>query len=162
MWQVIAGTPGKSRWAFVLETTRTQWPHGRMSILGTGSADREPTTGDTAGTLLLHVTATSMDVSPPWFPSERVNVLPAFAQLNDVIGDALIPDNIDCEPWAMRSLEGQLSQAPDGRDALWASILALWRLGSLEKIMSEMDEDAKQLWRLHVLAWLVRVDGRSR
>jgi hypothetical protein len=97
-----------------------------------------------------------------WLPSDCNRELPLFLDLEDVTEDQLQPDPTHYEHWARRSLAEQLSQASEGEDALWASVMGLRRLKYLERISEMAGEEVGRLWRLHASAWLVSDDGCSR
>jgi hypothetical protein len=112
--------------------------------------------------LSFHVTTTRMDLSASGPPSERNSGLPFFRELAEVVKEALVPNQKDHKEWARRTLEVQLSQASECRDALWASVLGLWRLQYLQPSLKDAGEELRGLWRLHTSALLVSGDRRSR
>jgi hypothetical protein len=140
-------------------STEESGAHHRIAFSATGTSGRESIGGQAAGSMLFHSTM-SIDLSSSWSPSEHGNPLPAFRQLTVLVEQDLKPDSTHHGPWAMGTLVEELSQVPAGRDALWASILGLWRLKYLEHIVEEEPEDVKQCWRSHVSAWVVRAHRR--
>lgn len=52
----------------------------------------------------------------------------------------------------MKTLQSELEATPDGKDALWEGIVALWRLRLCDKKGANDDN-----WRNLVSAWLVRI-----
>jgi hypothetical protein len=101
-----------------------------------------------------------MESSTPWAASKYHRWLPIYKALKEVIEDGLTPDPDHYEAWAKRSLAEQLSQAFKSQDAIWESVLGLWRLKYLEPTLETADEQVKTLWRLHASAWLVSADKR--
>jgi hypothetical protein len=131
-------------------------------VSGTGASDREFTPRVAATLRLFHVTTTAMDTSASWPASDGNGELPMFRELATVIKDRLTPDPMHHQRWARRSLAEHLSQASENEDALWASVLGLWRLRYLEPILNELTEEARKLWQSHVSAWLVSGGRRWR
>ena len=56
------------------------------------------------------------------------------------------------------SFSGIFSQFPQAKEALWESVLSLWRLKITAPDREETEDDV--LWAGHVSAWLVSVSLR--
>ena len=100
----------------------------------------------------------SLNLSIPWVPSSNGEVLHPFDRLTEVIESKCTPIPSADKPWLRKAHEEVLSKFPNAAEALWETVLALWRL----KITAP-DEDSDPddvLWESHVSAWLVSVSGR--
>jgi hypothetical protein len=93
-----------------------------------------------------------MDLSTPWTPSLDGNVCAASHLYQLVQND--FPNSINNTPWAERTLKEELAKTPAAQQALWESILALWRLNLTLKKTSE-NADWCTDWCNLVSAWLV-------
>ena len=94
---------------------------------------------------------TNMDISKPWTPQLNGNDCAPCALYLDVVGEEMRPSTRSDGPWALKTLEPELSKTPFAREALWEGILALWRL-KVEEEAGSNDET----WRSLTSAWLVR------
>ena len=104
--------------------------------------------------------AVSLNLSIPWVPSSNGEVLRPFDRLTEVVESKCTPIPSADKPWLRKTHEEVLSKFPNAAEALWETVLALWRL----KITAP-DEDSDPddvLWESHVSAWLVGVSGPSR
>ena len=89
-----------------------------------------------------------MDLSVPWTPSLKGKHCPTSILYRSVY-DAY-PNSISHKPWAKKTLESELEKRPEAREALWESILMLWRLSlTMRKAPSTTN------WLNLVSAWLV-------
>jgi hypothetical protein len=118
-----------------------------------------PIPKDTEGTFCAplatspQILTMEMDLSPAWRPSRRG--LAPFPALREAEGDGLVPNEIHHMPWAKRTLEEELSQSPNDRDAVWQSVLFLWRLEYLASDWETSGEGFRRLWQQYVSEWLV-------
>jgi hypothetical protein len=112
---------------------------------------------DPEGTRFAHIDTapptTSMDLSTAWRPSGRA--LEAFPALQAVEKECLVPNQMHHGSWAKRTLEQDLAQSPTGRDAIWQSVLFLWRLEFLVSDWEGADGGFRRLWQQYVSEWLV-------
>ncbi|KAF9781081.1 hypothetical protein BJ322DRAFT_1111792 [Thelephora terrestris] len=99
-----------------------------------------------------------MDLSSSWDPTKGTNGLapfPAFAQIqtydespsSQVLSDA---------GWTKRELMPYLTGSGDGSEAIWESVLAIWRLRALEKDLEDGGKPFCALWQVYLTAWLQR------
>lgn len=77
-------------------------------------------------------------------------VLSPCALYNRMVKAGDLPNSMQDPTWIRRALDPFVANVPEGADALWECVLALWRL----KLMEEAGSD-DEVWRLHVSAWLV-------
>ena len=91
-------------------------------------------------------------LSTPWTPTLDRDKCAPCALYDSVVDEEATPNAIDDAAWTMEAMELELEAAPDGKDALWEGILALWRL----KLCEERATNDKS-WKNLVLAWLVRL-----
>jgi hypothetical protein len=90
------------------------------------------------------------DFSVLWTPSYRDRTCAKYGPYEDEVEEGTQP-KFRVEPtWARKALADELAKTPAAAEALWESILALWRLKELEDPGSNRLE-----WRLLVAAWLV-------
>lgn len=90
-------------------------------------------------------------LSTPWTPTLNGQVCTPYALYNSVVNECAMPNAVQDAAWTMKTLESELEATPDGKDALWEGILALWRLRLCDKSGAKDDN-----WRNLVSAWLVR------
>jgi hypothetical protein len=95
----------------------------------------------------------SLDLSPAWIPCDKD--LSSFALLQEVLEDKLMPNPVDDKPWARETLDGELSQASEGQEALWQSVLWLWRIDYLVPELKGADAGLRMLWQRYTSRWLV-------
>jgi hypothetical protein len=101
-----------------------------------------------------HLTPTTyMDLVTPWRPSGRG--MEVFPELVEVEKEGLVPNQMHHKPWARRTLERDLSQSPNGRDAIWESILFLWRLEYLTSEWKNAKGGFRKHWQQYASEWLV-------
>jgi hypothetical protein len=112
---------------------------------------------DPEGTRFAHIDTapptTSMNLSTAWRPSGRASE--AFPALQAVGKVGLVPIQMHHGSWAGRTLEQDLAQSPAGRDAIWQSILFLWRLEYLVSDWERAYSGFRRLWQHYVSEWLV-------
>jgi hypothetical protein len=53
--------------------------------------------------------------------------------------------------WSEEMVEMELDQSPEGAEALWECVVALWRLN----MAGDEGEGEDEVWQQHVSAWLV-------
>lgn len=90
-------------------------------------------------------------LSTPWTPTLNGRKCASYGAYDQFVEEGASPNPIDDKPWAVENLNWQLEQRPDGKDALWEGILALWRLK-----LFEAEGANEETWRGLVSAWLVR------
>jgi len=93
-----------------------------------------------------------MDLSVPWVPTTNGNVLRPLARYDEVVDSACAPVPRQDRPWVKTTYSDIFSKHPQAGEALWESVLALWRLKVVVPEEADVDDD---LWAEHVLAWLV-------
>lgn len=93
-----------------------------------------------------------MDVSTPWTPLLDGNVC-AVSHLYQLAQDDS-PNSISDTPWAKKTLKAELAKTPVAQEALWESIVALWRLNLTMQKTSE-NTGWRTDWCNLVSAWLV-------
>ena len=93
-----------------------------------------------------------MDISAPWTPLLDGNVF-ATSHLYQSVQDAS-PNSISDKPWAKKTLQTELAKTPAAQEALWESILMLWRLNLTLRETSK-NTDWRTGWCNLVSAWLV-------
>jgi hypothetical protein len=107
--------------------------------------------------LTSHHSAIAMNVPTPWVPSWNGDPLSTFKELQDVLEDKLVPIPTRDGAWAKQTLKPALLKIPaNGREAVWESVLALWRLD----YATPRDDGSKSLWQQFTSAWLVRDQQR--
>jgi hypothetical protein len=89
-----------------------------------------------------------MNLSTPWTPLLNGKPCPTSV-LYQQVHDAS-PNSISHTAWAEKTLATELKKTPEARDALWESILMLWRL---RLTMNKASENTN--WHNLVSAWLV-------
>jgi hypothetical protein len=97
------------------------------------------------------VSSMSSILTTPWTPVLDERKCTPFAAYYDIAEEGAMPNVVDNPGWSLESLESELAKTPDGKDALWEGILALWRLN----LVAEGGTHNKS-WRKLVSAWLVR------
>lgn len=94
-----------------------------------------------------------MDSSTPWVPSWNGDRLTPFDALREVQEDGLVPTPAKHRAWSEMTLERELSRIPEGREAIWNSVLELWRL---KYVGYHAKDESASLWQQLTSAWLVR------
>jgi hypothetical protein len=92
-----------------------------------------------------------MAYSSPWTPELNKTKCAPCASYDESVREA-VPNSIQHPAWAKRKLSAELGKTPEARDALWESILMLWRLNMITE-RSHKDLN----WQKLVSAWLVCV-----
>lgn len=88
--------------------------------------------------------------STSWAPVWNGIVLPNFEPYGALVEDEVTPARGRGPDWTKKTILGQLENTPTGKDVIWETVLALFRLRSLE------DEEMKgKLWQQLVSAWMV-------
>jgi hypothetical protein len=96
-----------------------------------------------------------MDLSANWVPQLNGNNLAPFEALQEIEANDLVPD-FEKEPsWAKGTVLKSLANVPKGRDAIWGSVLAVWRLRRLEGRLEDASEGFAMLWEEYLTAWVV-------
>ena len=90
-------------------------------------------------------------LSTPWVPTLHKHTCGSYTPYDEVVDENAEPNPIEHAQWARRNLESELEKAPDGADALWEVVLALWRLKLFEETGGP-----DETWQKLVSAWLVR------
>ncbi|KAF9778346.1 hypothetical protein BJ322DRAFT_1114155 [Thelephora terrestris] len=88
-----------------------------------------------------------------WTPMQGPNGLTPFEAFQEVERDEETPDHES--RWAKVDLRGLLVGSPGCEDVVWKSVLAIWRLKSMEERLKEETALAEP-WAQHLSAWLTR------
>ena len=94
-----------------------------------------------------------MNLSSPWTPTLNGIILPSLGRYQVVVDEDAKPYSRTAPGWDEKSIKTLIANIPQAGDALWETVLALWRLKLVEPSEDEMEED--ELWRNWVMAWLV-------
>jgi hypothetical protein len=94
----------------------------------------------------------SIVLSTPWTPTLDRRKCTPYALYAIAVDEDAMPNAIDDPTWTMEALESELEATPDGKDALWEGILALWRLK-----LCEEEGINHESWQNLVSAWMVRM-----
>lgn len=86
----------------------------------------------------------------PWTPTLNRRKCASYSAYNQFAEEGASPNPIDNTYWALENLGRQLEERPDGKDALWEGILALWQLK-----LFEVQGAIEKMWQGLVSAWLV-------
>jgi hypothetical protein len=98
-----------------------------------------------------------MDLSSSWDPTAGTNGLapfPAFAQIqtyDESPSSAVLSD----ASWTKKKLMPYLTGSGADSEAIWKSVLAIWRLKALEKDLEDGGKPFCALWQVYLTAWLV-------
>jgi len=76
--------------------------------------------------------ARSVRLSAPWVISLHGQFLPSFAPYDTLVTDEEVPSASRTPHWSLKAHATVLDQIPEGRDVLWESVLALYRLQMVE------------------------------
>ena len=87
----------------------------------------------------------------PWTPVLDGWRCVRYAPYDDSVEEGAIPNVCDNPGWDLDSLESEFAKTPQGKDALWEGILALWRLN-----LTVGEGTNNENWQNLVSAWLVR------
>ena len=90
------------------------------------------------------------DPSDSWVPIWDGVVLPKFEPYEEMVADEVAPFGGKDPAWTKTTTFNELKNVPLGRDAIWQTVLALYRLKELES-----RETKGRIWQKLVLAWLV-------
>lgn len=91
-----------------------------------------------------------MIFSTDWIPAFLSDGHPVFEAYGWTVERDLQPDPISDAVWTRDQVFRQTEYLPLAADALWESVLALWRLRKVRPVRIDLD-----LWRQYVVAWLV-------
>lgn len=92
-----------------------------------------------------------MDLSPSWSPSIDLDEFPDLIAIEE---NALVPGPSNDPAWTRSAIKRILVNVPEGFEAIWASVLAVWRLKTLEEKL-EGDSPIQILWSQYLAEWLV-------
>lgn len=92
-----------------------------------------------------------MDLSSSWSPKDELD---HFQELFEIEENTLAPGPATDPSWMRVTVKKALANVPDGFEAIWQSVLAIWRLKTLE-VKLEGDSPIQILWMQHLSAWLV-------
>ena len=96
----------------------------------------------------IRVVRRKIDMTVPWQPIDSTGQkLAVSEEYDDLVRENPAPTHLD-HGWET-TLEGLLREYPKTAEAIWDSLVALWRLEKLARRMS------KGVWRDHALAWMV-------
>jgi len=90
----------------------------------------------------------TIDLATPWVAALNGNNLAPYARLEALAAAKDAPNGSTHPSWSWATNSPVLKSVPAGKEALWESVVALYRLQKLE-------EDDSDLWRDYVCAWLV-------
>ena len=98
----------------------------------------------------VRVVHRKIDMTIPWQPIDSTGQkLAVSEEYEALVRENPTPTQLD-HGWET-TLEGLLREYPKTAEAIWDSLVALWRLEKLARRMS------KGVWRDHALAWMVSV-----
>jgi len=101
--------------------------------------------------VIMAATNPNSMLAVPWTPVLNGKEVSSCDLYNRVVEDEAKPAGKHDEDWLRRSLEVAFAEAPQGAEALWECMLAIWRLKVEEEDGSEDDT-----WKDLLCAWLVR------
>ena len=107
---------------------------------------------------LTFLQMTSAVFSVPWTPWLDGHVLAPLESIANLVDYNSLPDFRYNHSWSLKVVHPLLNKAPEvAREALWESVVAIWRL-------SEVDDTAHgdSNWADYLEAWLVSVNSWSR
>ena len=96
----------------------------------------------------------TVDLSTPWVPTLDGNQLAPFAKYEELVQDEEMPSAKKSPEWSIKAHKQILEKVPEVKEALWETVLGVYRLQMLE-------EEADELWINYLQAWLVRRDLRD-
>jgi hypothetical protein len=91
----------------------------------------------------------SVDLSTPWVAALNGNNLAPFPALVQLAEDDERPSALRDPGWSKKSVTALTAKISDKKEALWDSILSLYRLKMLE------ESEAGKMWEDYVCAWFV-------
>ncbi|KAF9779351.1 hypothetical protein BJ322DRAFT_1113707 [Thelephora terrestris] len=94
-----------------------------------------------------------MDYAGDWTPSKGPNGIAPFAELDQLGEDCLFPPEKD--EWSKPEIRQLIAGSPDCVNLVWQSVLAVWRLKTLEGRLEE-EKELRGPWADHLSAWLSR------
>ena len=93
----------------------------------------------------------STNLPTPWTPILAGQECARYEPYDSIVDEGAMLNVFQDPDWVLKRLELELEKTPNGWDALWEGILALWRLKLCEKAGSNDPN-----WRNLMSAWLVR------
>jgi hypothetical protein len=93
-----------------------------------------------------------MDYAGDWTPTKGPNGIAPFAELDQLGEDCLFPPEKD--EWSKPEIRQLIAGSPDCVNLVWQSVLAVWRLKTLEGRLEE-EKELRGPWADHLSAWLV-------
>ena len=85
-----------------------------------------------------------------WYPTTSKGPLPLYGPYSTEVEDNTSPSLKRDGDWAKAQIDRELANVPEGKEALWECVLALWRLKLCEEEGSQ-----EEAWQELVSAWLV-------
>lgn len=85
----------------------------------------------------------------PWVPSFEGKILPPYRNYEVFVATKKRPDQKSDKQWTRATILSLTQSEPDAEDAIYESVLALWRLSRLA------DENLESIWQEYARAWLV-------
>ena len=96
--------------------------------------------------------------SVPWTPSLDGDILSPLEAIADLVEYGSLPDFRFSYTWSRKAVQPLLNKAPEvARESLWESVVAIWRLSEVDKLLDDVSD-----WADHLEAWLVSVNSWSR
>ena len=86
----------------------------------------------------------------PWVPNVNNKPLSRLEAYEEIREEGVVPNSFQHSSWTEKTHNLLLVNVPEGRDALWECVLAIWRLRLVKG-----DGPPGEIWKLHVVAWLV-------
>ncbi|KAF9789919.1 hypothetical protein BJ322DRAFT_1018485 [Thelephora terrestris] len=97
----------------------------------------------------------SMDYAGDWTPSKGPNGIAPFAELDQLGEDCLFPPEKD--EWSKPEIRQLIAGSPDCVNLVWQSVLAVWRLKTLEGRLEE-EKELRGPWADHLSAWAFHIE----
>jgi hypothetical protein len=93
-----------------------------------------------------------MSFDTHWIPALDGNDLAPCTLFDDVVAEDAKPNSREDRhrDWSLKELGRVLDRHPASRDAVWETVLAIWRLRE-EETAGVLDE----VWKMHLTAWMV-------
>ncbi|KAF9778347.1 hypothetical protein BJ322DRAFT_1025069 [Thelephora terrestris] len=95
-----------------------------------------------------------MDLSLDWTPTKGPNGLAPFEAFRLVENDDETPSR--GSGWLKTDVRELVAHSPASEDLIWKSVLAIWRLKSMEGRLKEEEKELAEPWAEHMSAWLTR------
>ena len=86
----------------------------------------------------------------PWIPTINNQTIGRHEAYDSICGEGAVPDSFQHGAWSEKTHSLLLANVPEGRDAQWECVLALWRLRQVKG-----EGMPSEIWKMHVVAWLV-------